>query len=56
MHEGRVVTKSQEPDAHAVQYVDHTGDARVLPERHDPLALGVHHSLVIHTPVIMLIS
>ena len=51
MHEGRVVPESQEPDAHPVQDVDHPGDARVLPERHDPLALGVHHGLIVHTPV-----
>ena len=51
MHEGRVVPESQEPDAHPMQDVDHPCDARVLSERHDPLALGVHHSLIVHTPV-----
>ena len=56
VHEGRVVPESQEPDPHPVQDVDHAGDARVLPERHDPLTLGVHHGLIIHTPIILYVN
>ena len=46
-HEGCVVSQGQKSNPQPVQYVDHSGHPCVLAERHDTLAGGIDHPLVV---------
>ena len=48
------MAESEEPQTQAMQDVDHARHARVLPKRHHPLALIVHHLLVIDQADVLL--